>query len=240
MLENKGYVKMPLKFDGHSGAKFEMQFAFRHIEFAIDTGKNDGISLSKSDEYSSFSEYKYKKRETNGLTVSSFNSAEDASYEVSYLVEKFHITKHIEIEKYPVVLSDTSHNLVGTDFLKNFDIILDFRKKQLYLKQHSSEKISKSFSDSFGFFTHWNKSQKLYISALTKESVAYKAGLEVGDRVLAINEFECYDFSKEDYCEMFLALNGSLSSYKDEPRVELTIKRGTLIKRVLLRKTHLF
>ncbi|MEA1982384.1 MAG: aspartyl protease family protein [Campylobacterota bacterium] len=234
----KNYVKMPLVFDGASGAKFEINLPFRNVLFGIDTGKNDAISLSVLDESGAFSKKDYQYKETRGLFMSSFNATQEYLKERSFLVKDFSITKSIRVKKFPISLSDTSHSLVGNDFLKNFDIVLDFRKKQLYLRK-LHETIEKEFGDSFGFFMYWSEQEKLYISALATGSVAHKAGVEIGDKVLAINELECYDFTKEDYCKMFLALNGSLASYENKSQVELTIKRGTLIKRVLLKKISL-
>lgn len=236
MPSHKAYAKMPLLFDGHSGAKFEMQFAFRHITFTLDTGKNDAISLSKSDERSAFNEYGYEKRETHGLFMSSFNTKLEHTKETTYLVKEFRITKHIEIEQYPVSLNATSHNLVGTDFLNNFDIIVDFRKKYLYLKQCKNEIISKDFNDSFGFFMHWSESQKLHLSGITKDSPSDKAGLKIGNRILAIQDIDTFSFTKEEYCQMFLDLNSEIKTYESNETLELTIQNDTTIKKVYLKK----
>jgi len=230
------YTKIALFFDGLSGPKFEINFAFRNILVTLDTGKNDGISLSINDEFGSFSEYAYEKRETSGLFMSSFNGLKEYSQEKNYLVKDFKITKSIAIKSYPVSLNATSLSLVGNSFLENFDLVLDFRKKQLYLRQYSDENIDKSFSSSFGFFVHWNESQKLYISAISKDSVASRAGLEIGNRILALGEMDTYAFSKEDYCELFLALNGSMKTYESQKRLEITVKNDTTIKRVLLKR----
>ena len=231
-----GYTKTALFFDGFSGPKFEINFSFRNLLVTLDTGKNDGISLSVNDEYGSFDEYAYEKRETSGLFMSSFNGLKEYSEETNYLVKDFKITKNIVINSYPVSLNATSLSLVGNTFLQNFDIVLDFRKKQLYLREYSDENIEKNFSRSFGFFVHWSESQKLYISAISKESPASKAGVKIGDRILALGERDTYEFSRDDYCEMFLALNSSEKSYESQERVELTLKNDTTIKRVLLKK----
>jgi len=231
-----GYTKTALFFDGFSGPKFEINFSFRNLLVTLDTGKNDGISLSVNDEYGSFDEYAYEKRETSGLFMSSFNGLKEYSEETAYLVKDFKITKNIVINSYPVSLNATSLSLVGNTFLQNFDIVLDFRKKQLYLREYSDENIEKNFSRSFGFFVHWSESQKLYISAISKESPASKAGVKIGDRILALGERDTYEFSRDDYCEMFLALNSSEKSYESQERVELTLKNDTTIKRVLLKK----
>jgi len=231
-----GYTKTALFFDGLSGPKFEINFAFRNVLVTLDTGKNDGISLSVNDEFGSFSEYAYKMRETSGLFMSSFNGLKEYSQEKNYLVKDFKITKDIAIKSYPVSLNATSLSLVGNSFLENFDIVLDFKKKRLYLRQYSDKNIEKSFSSSFGFFVHWNETQNLYISAMSKDSVASRAGLEIGERILALGEMDTYEFSKEDYCELFLALNGGMKTYESQERLEITVKNDTTIKRVLLKR----
>ena len=236
MPSTKGYTKTALFFDGVSGPKFEINFAFRNVLVTLDTGKNDGISLSVNDEFGSFNEYAYEKRETEGLFMSSFNGVKEYSQEIIYLVEDFKITNKIAIKSYPVSLNATSLSLVGNSFLENFNLILDFKKKQLYLRQYSDENIEKSFSSSFGFFVHWNETQKLYVSAMSRDSVASRAGLEIGDRILALGEMDTYEFSRDDYCEIFLALNSAQRTYESEDRLEMTIKNDTTIKRVLLKR----
>lgn len=231
-----GYTKTALLFDGLSGPKFEINFAFRNVLVTLDTGKNDGISLSVNDEFGSFSEYAYERRETSGLFMSSFNGLKEYSEEINYLVKDFKITNKIAIKSYPVSLNATSLSLVGNSFLENFDLILDFKKKQLYLQKYSDKNIEKSFSNSFGFFVHWNETQKLYISAISKDSVASRAGLEIGNRILALGEMDTYEFSKEDYCKLFLALNGGMKTYESEDRLEITVKNDTTIKRVMLKR----
>ena len=231
-----GYTKTALFFDGLSGPKFEINFAFRNVLVTLDTGKNDGISLSVNDEFGSFSEYAYKMRETSGLFMSSFNGLKEYSEEKNYLVKDFKIADKIAIKSYPVSLNATSLSLVGNSFLENFALVLDFKKKQLYLRQYSDKNIEKSFSSSFGFFVHWNETQKLYISAITRDSVASKAGLEIGNRILALGEMDTYEFSKEDYCELFLALNSGMKTYESQDKVEITVKNDKTIKRVLLKR----
>ncbi len=230
----KGFTKLPLLFDGLSGPRFEINFAFRNILLTVDTGKNDGISLSVNDEFGSFNEYNYEMRETSGLFMSSFNGLKEYSKERNYLVKDFKITPKIEIESYPVSLNASSLSLVGNDFLQNFDMILDFREKKLYLKKHSEAILKRKFYKSFGFFMHWSEKEKLYISALTEGLSAQCAGLEIGDRILALGERDSYDLSSKEYCQIFLELNSSLSSSKEE--LEITVKNDTTIKRVILKR----
>ena len=232
----KGYTKMPLAFDGFSGAKFEINLPFRNVLFTLDTGKNDGFSLSKLDELNAFREYNYEFKETSGLFMSSVGGEQDMQQERAYLVKEFNITKSIEIQRYPISMSETTQSLVGNEFMKNFDVILDFRKKQLYLRQLGDEPIRKSLSEGFGFFTHWSEEKKLYISALTKGSPAFEKGLKIGERVLAIGDIDTYDLSKEEYCKLFLELNSSKETYESQRTLELTIKNDITIKRVLLKK----
>jgi len=236
MPPTSDYTKTALFFDGFCGPRFEINFAFRNVLVTLDTGKNDGISLCVNDEFGSFNEYAYEKRETEGLFMSSFNGVKEYSQETNYLVKEFKITKNIEIESHPVSLNATSLSLVGNSFLQNFDLILDFKKKHLYLRQYSDKNVEKSFSSSFGFFVHWNETQKLYISAMSRESVASRAGLEIGNRILALGDRDTYEFTKDDYCKLFLALNSGEKTYESQDRLEMTVKNDTTIKRVLLKR----
>ena len=152
------------------------------------------------------------------------------------MLEDFKIANKIAIKRYPVSLNNSSQSLVGNDFLKNFDIILDFKKKMFYLKHLEQGTIEKNFNDSFGFFLHWDETRKLYISALSENSIASNAKLKLGDRILALDGKDTYEFSKEEYCELFLELNSDDGGYESLESLELTIKTDSTIKRVLLKK----
>jgi len=233
-----GFTQTPLIFDGHAGPRFEINFPFRNISFVIDTGKNDGISLAVTEELGAFKEYAKGTKEIRGLFSSSFSGAKEEEVETVYLLENFNITKNIAIKRYPVSLNDGLESLVGNSFLKNFDIILDFKKKMFYMKQLDNALLEKNFNDSFGFFLHWDETRKLYISALSNSSLASNAGLKLGDRILELDGKDTYEFTKEDYCALFLALNSDEKTYESLNRLELTIKTGSTIKRVLLKKMN--
>lgn len=230
------YIQTPLLFDGHSGPRFEINFPFRNISFVIDSGKNDGISLAVTEELGAFKEYAKGTKEIRGLFSSSFSGTKEDEVETIYLLEDFNITKDILIKRYPVSLNDGLESLVGNSFLKNFDIILDFKKKMFYLKHLEQGTIEKNFNDSFGFFLHWDETRKLYISALSENSIASNAKLKLGDRILALDGKDTYEFSKEEYCELFLELNSDDGGYESLESLELTIKTDSTIKRVLLKK----
>jgi len=238
LSKSSGYIQTPLLFDGHSGPRFEINFPFRNISFVIDSGKNDGISLAVTEELGAFKEYAKDHKVIRGLFSSSFSGTKEEEIENIYLLENFNITKNIVIKRYPVSLNDGLESLVGNSFLKNFDIILDFKKNMLYLKQLEEGSIEKNFNDSFGFFLHWDETRKLYISALSENSVASNSGLKLGDRILALDGEDTYEFTKAEYCELFLALNSNEETYESLSNLELTIKTDSTIKRVLLKNEN--
>ena len=236
LSKSSEYIQTPLLFDGHSGPRFEINFPFRNISFVIDSGKNDGISLAVSEESGAFKEYAKGSKKITGMFTSSFSGTKEEEIETIYLLEDFHISKNISIKRYPISLNDGLESLVGNSFLKNFDIILDFKKKMFYLRQLEKGIIEKNFNESFGFFLHWDENRKLYISALSENSPAFNAGLKIGDRVLALDERDTYEFSQQEYCEMFLALNSDEETYESLDSLELTVKTDTKIRKILLKK----
>ena len=231
------YTKMPFVFDGKSGGKFEMNFAFRNILFTLDTGKNGGLSLCRGDDYGSMDEQGYQTRELYGEVMSSLYTRVETDEKI-YLVKDFSIANSLKVAEYPVSLSDTKQNLVGNSFLKNFAIIVDFKRETLYLKPYKKEPLRKSFHDGFGFWMAWSASESLYISGLTKESVAEEMGLRVGDRVLSLGELDTFDLSREEYASLFL-FGEQLSEYESQESLSLTLKRDTKIRRVLLKKADM-
>lgn len=236
LKQKKGFSKIRLYFDALSGPKFFMDFGFTKSLIAIDSGKNDGISFGEKRLENSFMHENFPSKRTYGLLSSTFHQNSKEKLHESFLVQNFTLDKNIKIASYPIEIDSKGESLVGNEFLKLFNIIIDFPNKYLYLKTFNKDVIKKSLSDAFGFFTYWSPKKKLFISAITEGSPAERASIKLGDRILAINGEDTLDFTKKDYCNFFLSLFENSSSYEAQSSVTLVLQRNTLIKRVLLQK----
>lgn len=236
LLKHEGFLKNKMLFDGSHGPKFNIDFGFDNRWISLDSGKNDGILIGSKIIADELRNKGFDSKKITGVFSSNINGANKDSVKETFLVKNFKIARKISITSYPIDTNNSGELLAGNEFLKNFNIILDFKKNNIYFKQLKKEKIDQEFSKDFGFSLYWNEYEKLYISAITENSSASKSKLKINDRVLSINGKDLYNYTREDYCKLFLLLSSNAKTYEHEESVEIVIKRDTLIKKLLLKK----
>ena len=201
---------------------FKLQIENKTFEVGIDTGKNDGLMIGDKKFLNYCEQKELQKQRTAGIFSSSFSGLNQFSFIDTFLLKNFKIINKIGISSFPISYQENAQNIAGTAFLKNFHIIMDFKKRKVYLKKRNEE-IKEDFLKSFGFLTFWNEEKKLYISAIVEGSPAYKSRLKIGDMILSINDLDTLNFSQKDYCEFSLLAQKSL--FHDTNFVKITIKR---------------
>jgi len=105
----------------------------------------------------------------------------------------------------PVVFSMAkSKNLLGMDFINQFDVVLDWNTNtiELYPVKLESQKIK-----SFGLTPKWND-KKLIVGSVSKGSLAEIDGIEVGDVIVKLNRWDFREPRLATYCDMMLELHG--------------------------------
>lgn len=122
--------------------------------------------------------------------------------------------------------------IVGTRFLKNFSIILDWKNSQIYLKKIKNYDYN-SIKD-FGFKPNI-KGNKLFVGAIFNNSDS-NGKIEIGDEILEINETDFKSFSKFDFCEL---INNGNWEYKKSGKIKIKVKRGKEILTYEIRKLEL-
>ncbi len=109
-------------------------------------------------------------------------------------------------------------NIVGTGFLKNFNIILDWRNNQIFLKK--IENYDYDSIEDFGFKPNL-KDNKLLVGVIFNNSSSY-GKLETGDEILEINKTDFTKFSKFDFCEL---INNGNWEYEKSGKIKIKVKR---------------
>jgi len=123
-------------------------------------------------------------------------------------------------------------DIVGTGFLKNFNIILDWKNNQIYLKKIKN--YDYNLIKDFGFRTNL-KDNKLFVGALFNNSDS-NGKLELGDEILEINKTDFKSFSKSDFCEL---INERNWEYEKGEKIKIKVKRGKEILRYEISKLEL-
>ncbi len=105
----------------------------------------------------------------------------------------------------PVVFSQVkSKNLLGMDFLNQFDVILDWNTNTIELYP---VKLEKQQLRSFGLSPKWHD-EKLIVGSVSKGSLAELDGINVGDVIVKLNRWNFKDPYLSTYCEMMLEMHG--------------------------------
>lgn len=128
-----------------------------------------------------------------------------------------------------IILNKTGISTLGVQFLKDYQVTLDYPHQVIYLEkieQEDTEEIS-----TFGF-TPVLSEGKLVISGLFERSPATAAGMKAGDQLLQVNEKDYSHISRDDYCDVLK--NGLFPD--DADSISVVFKSDTLIKTAQLKK----
>ena len=120
--------------------------------------------------------------------------------------------------------------LLGTQFFKNYDTVLDWFKKEIILIPQKEVELDKP---SFGF-SHILKDQSLWVSRVMENSDSSKKGIQVGDQIVKIGEEDYSTTTWEDWCKL---LNYGITK-KDE--INITILKEGEEKNFILKKEKMF
>lgn len=122
----------------------------------------------------------------------------------------------------PLRLREQKNRLLGTDVLRQFRATIDWKKNILWLERQQEGWPEWKV---FGFGLEQIGSH-LVIGTITVPSSAYKAGLQVGQKILEING---QSVTSNDYCQMSNALAGmkTIDLVVDSPegRKSITVQR---------------
>ncbi|WP_373739101.1 hypothetical protein [Kaistella sp.] len=119
-------------------------------------------------------------------------------------------------------------NLVGNQFLKNYEFILDWKTNTLHLKPIiQPETTLKSFGFSYRFINN-----KAVISLIFRDK---NIPLEMNDEIVSINDISLDNLHTEDSCKYYLN-----TIEKELSKITIRIRRGNEIKVFDLEKISYF
>ncbi|MDR2146956.1 MAG: PDZ domain-containing protein [Tannerella sp.] len=138
------------------------------------------------------------------------------------------VTMRYTEDKSGALSSDKHAGLLGNEVLERFDIIIDFKKNDLYFKPNSNYGKPFDFSKlGFGYVDRNVTMDAWIVTGLFKGSNAEIAGLEIDDKIISINGIDIHDISlkkqsdfwkKTDKASLLIMRNG------EEKRIEFDLK----------------
>ena len=117
---------------------------------------------------------------------------------------------------------------VGFGFLKNFNIIIDYDKRRIWMENFTGQ-VAEEPPGEIGIFAFSDPRAKvLRVYHVSPESPAAKAGIKEGDAILTVNG---EDYAGKSYREIRAALEGPKGS-----SVKLAVSRAGVLKRYTLER----
>jgi hypothetical protein len=125
-----------------------------------------------------------------------------------------------------VTIENMVVNALGMEFFKQYNILVDYQKQELYLQPNPAYKvIERNFFQSNGFKVKSLNNEEIIVVNIEKGSVAEKAGIKIGDHLISINDLLVDETAS---CETFRALQTIKFKPFDN---EVTVRRnGEIIK----------
>ena len=120
------------------------------------------------------------------------------------------------LNKFYADISKRSRSRVGTGLLRYGSVMVDYQAKQFYFIPTSNHQEATGMKGSIGFFPRYTENGYI-VSALQPQSKAEKEGLQLGDRILQLNEINLRNMEEVDHCELYL--NGYGWENRKESRV---------------------
>lgn len=194
-------------FEGFGGVPSIFTYLNGHkiLNTTIDSGFGGTICLAE-DKMKKMSDTPIKK----GYGTTSAGLYGDGKPKVTYqaTVDQFSLGEGIDFMQENIVFEGKGSNLVGNGIFKHYHVILDWEKREIYLKKNNlTEKSKKDFGYSLGY-DHENS---VYINNIYEESEASKKGLQLNDKIISINGVNLEQITEEEWCSFRLMNDNSNS-----------------------------
>ncbi len=230
-IPHKNYTPVAIHFRPVQGPVVEIELPFAKGNFIIDTGKNTDIQLGDTGVIPEMDKLNYEYRDTRGTYSSSIGGQNTDRQKREYLLTDFTISPSLKIKSFPMSVDQSHSFLIGNQFLKHFNIIIDFPNQKAYFQNTKDGAINEGFIETFGFVPFWNENDGLFISAITDKTPASKANLKVGDKIVTLSGKDVSNMKESEFCS--LMLNEDLNK---KERLKITIQRDNTQKNITLEK----
>lgn len=135
----------------------------------------------------------------------------------------------------PALIKETSKGSIGIDFLKNFVTTIDWMDNKIYLKENADFKLANN-KLTFGF-TCEMKDGRLLIKSVFNQSAAFKQGVRIDDRVIAINDI-AIDSIQSGKVENLI--NGIANPKQNDESLKITLSRSDHVMQFELTSYSIF
>lgn len=205
--------KIPFYTDAAYKAYFSLRInGIEEKWVLIDLGSNGGFNLS----YSNYDKIqkelsKNKKALEYGYPGSGYYGfgTIDSTYYLQ--VDRFSMGA-IDLDNQILRFSKSVTPTIGTAFLKNYDVVLNWKDKEILLSPHTPYDNQKLTHN--GITINYEDGA-LKIASLIKESEAETLGIQLGDKIIQLNGKDYAAITQEAYCDLIVQLIGGNNQIKN-------------------------
>ncbi|MCG8701595.1 MAG: aspartyl protease family protein [Bacteroidales bacterium] len=225
---------VPFQINAASSPKINLQINETWIkDITLDYGSNSGIDLGLSSfNIDSLTLGRKHVRSVGSSNVGLMGDGYDTTY--MFVAEKTGIGSMM-VENELISVRKTGTSTMGTKFLQNYTVTIDWNDKLVYFdKLPETGASSASKLESFGISGRL-KDDKFVVTELIEKSSADIYGLQLGDQLLIVGEKNFTSPTLDDYCNVIK--NGLFP--EDKKQVRVTYKRDEYVNNVNLIKQAL-
>ena len=182
----------------------------------FDTGSNGEISISRTALETLMKQETLKKTYSVGpqsYGVSGISKTDTIIYSTIARIKLGEVPLNNKVIEF-----STDGHIIGTRFLKNYEIIMDWKSNQIYMAKHSE--FDYDTVENFGFGLDY-RNEGLFVGSLF-EDVDSKNKLHIGDQILQLDTLDFENASADFICGLILESDWA---YAKKEMIDITILR---------------
>lgn len=223
-------VKIPVSFNERQMPYIEAKLDGKSDKYMFDLGSASLFSLTEK------TAKKHQRKELIeifGGSIEGGNGVVKIPVNI-FKANIFEIGDAVKYTNKPVIYTKLSNeNLIGNPIIKDFIITLNFKDSELYLSPIPKTHKPIDGWGSFGLNIEY-QNNKLIVTTIFNGLPAQKAGLNVGDEILTINQ---QPINCNNFCDCKLMIDNLFQSNSD---ITIDIKNDDTIKQIRLIKEKIY
>ena len=208
----QNWIRIESRFKGISSAfQVKMKVGSESLFFLFDTGYDGSIIMNQND-------YNIVLQNSNAITdikktcglINRTLAGNNYDTVVSFR-SNIGVTDSLNFKSVPVnIMRSIDQNIIGMEFIKRFNIIVDYQGKNIYFQPNKNYKPeNNTFFKVKGFTPTITSDHGFNVKAITVNSPAENAGLKVGDKIISINGVLSDSIDQCEIQNKFGAFDGS-------------------------------
>lgn len=198
--------------------KIEVKIRGQMLDYVFDTGSGMSFSLNQQS-YDKVKDNDFLTFE--GLLAQSLNSISKGERQVDMMEVQF---GNVNVGNQIIDSSLEGTNLLGTKFMENYLVVLDFINKKIILSPNGNKPEYNSFGVSFAV----NKGSLIIVNKLL---IPELSELKLSEKIIKINTLDVSNANDDIFCEVKKLLDeGKVITIENESHKKFTLEKKDILK----------